>query len=186
MTTAPAAYPPPPAGPPPPIGVEIPAAPPEPPPGPGVYPPFPAPPVEGRGRRIGLGLGIGAAVVVLVCGGAFAAAVGLGAVMTRAINEQAHVVIGKYFDAVEQGKYADAYDMQCDSEKQRQSKAEFTAAQSETDKISSYDVGDVDLTAVQLTVPVDVTYTDGSTNRLEVYLDQSPDTGAFQVCGVEE
>ncbi|RZU52637.1 hypothetical protein EV385_4511 [Krasilnikovia cinnamomea] len=191
MTTAPAAYPPPPTGPlpptgpPPSTGPEVPAVP-DPPPGPGVYPPFPAPPVEGRGRRIGLGLGIGAVVLVLVCGGAFAAAVGLGAVMTRAINEQAHVVIGKYFDALEQGKYADAYGMQCESEKQRQTQAEFTAEQSTQDRIQSSDVGDVDLTAVQLTVPVDVTYTDGSTNRLEVYLDQNPDTGEFQVCGVEE
>ncbi|GAB1690121.1 hypothetical protein [Krasilnikovia sp. M28-CT-15] len=185
MTTAPAAYPPPPVGPPPPAGAEPPVVP-EPPPGPGVYPPFPAPPVEGRGRRIGLGLGIGAAVVVLVCGGAFAAAVGLGAVMTRAINEQAHVVIGKYFDALEQGKYTDAYGMLCDSEKQRQTQAEFTAEQSEAEKLTSYEVGDVDLTAVELTVPVDATYPDGSTNRLEVYLDQSPDTGKFQVCGVEE
>ncbi|GAB1645679.1 hypothetical protein [Krasilnikovia sp. MM14-A1259] len=183
MTTAPAAFPPPPAGP------GAPAAEPvvpPPPPGPGVQPPFPAPPVEGRGRRIGLGLGIGAGVLVLVCGGAFAAAIGLGAVMTSALNEQAHVVIGKYFDALEQGKYNDAYAMQCESEKDRQSAAEFTAVQSEAGKIDSYEVGDVDLAAVQLTVPVDVTFADGQTSHVEVYLDQSRDTGQFQVCGVEE
>ena len=159
---------------------------PEPPRGPGVIPPFPAPPVEGKGLRIGLGLGIGAGIALLVCGGGVAAVIGLGATMTSALNEQAHVVIGDYFEALETKKYDEAYGMLCQSEKERQSQAEFVSSEETADPISSHRVGDLDLTAVNLTVPVEVTYTDGQTGTLEVYLEQSPDTGAFQVCGVEE
>jgi hypothetical protein len=159
---------------------------PDPPQGPGVFPPFPAPPVEGKGLRIGLGLGIGAAVLLLVCGGGIAAVIGLGATMSGALNEQAHVVIGDYFVALEAKKYDDAYDMLCQTEKDRQTQAEFVSSEEAADPIESPDVGDLDCAAVDLTVPVQVTYTNGQTGTLEVYLEQSPDTGEFQVCGVQE
>jgi hypothetical protein len=159
---------------------------PDPPQGPGVFPPFPAPPVEGRGRRIGLGLGIGAAVLLLVCGGGIAAVIGLGATLSSSNNEQAHVVIGDYFDALEAKKYDDAYAMLCQTEKDRRTQAEFVSSAEAADPIKSHQVGDLDPVSVALTVPVQVTYTDGQTGTLEVYLEQSPDTGEFQVCGVQE
>ena len=159
---------------------------PAPPPGPGVFPPFPAPPVEGKGLRIGLGLGIGAAVLLLVCGGGIAAVIGLVSTMSSALDEQAHVVIGDYFEAIEAKKFDEAYGMLCSSEQQRQTQAEFVSSEESAAPIRSHDVGDLDLTAVTLAVPVDVVYTDGQTGTLEVYLEQSPDTGQFQVCGVEE
>jgi hypothetical protein len=151
-----------------------------------VFPPFPAPPVEGRGLRIGLGLGIGAAVAVLACGGGVAATVGLIATVSSALDEQAHVVVGDYFEAIEASKYEEAYGMLCQTEKDQQSQAEFVSSAEAADPIKSHSVGDLDLTAVDLAVPVQVTYTDGRTGVLEVYLEQSPDTGEFQVCGVEE
>jgi len=159
---------------------------PEPPPGPGVFPPFPAPPVEGKGRRVGLGLGIGAAVALLVCGGGIAAVVGLGASMTSALDEQATVVIGDYFEAIEAKKYDEAYGMLCSSEQERQTQAEFVSDAQAGDQITRHSVGSLDLTAVDLAVPVDVTYSDGQTGTLEVYLERSADTGEFQVCGVKE
>jgi hypothetical protein len=159
---------------------------PDPPQGPGVFPPFPAPPVEGKGLRIGLGLGIGAAVVLLVCGGGVAAVIGLVTTMSSALNEQAHVVIGDYFDALEANKYDDAYDMLCQTEKDRQTQAEFVSSEEAAAPIKSHQVGDLDLAAVDLTVPVQVTYTDGQAGTVQVYLAQSSDTGEFQVCGVQE
>jgi hypothetical protein len=177
MTSAPTA---------PPFEPLAPAPVPDPPPGPGVFPPFPAPPVEGRGLRIGLGLGIGAAVAVLACGGGVAATVGLIATVSSALDEQAHVVVGDYFEAIEASKYEEAYGMLCQTEKDQQSQAEFVSSAEAADPIKSHSVGDLDLTAVDLAVPVQVTYTDGRTGVLEVYLEQSPDTGEFQVCGVEE
>lgn len=159
---------------------------PAPPPGPGVVPPFPAPPTEGRTLRVGLGLGIGGAAVVLVCGGGIAATVGLFSVMGSALNEQAHVVVGHYFAAVKAQRYAEAYNSQCQDVKDRESQAEFTQRITSTEPIASYAVGNVDLTSVDLSVPVKVTYTGGGSADLQVYLGQNRETGEFQVCGIEE
>ena len=181
MTSAPHA-PVSPASAPPATAAEIPA----PPQGPGVYPPFPAPPTEGRGRRIGLGLGIGGAVLVLVCGGGVAAAVGLVTVMSSALNEQAHVVVGDFFDAVKAKRYGEAYNAQCQDVKDQETQAEFANRIRSSEPIVSYTVGDVDLASVDLAVPVQVTYSSGTSEQLQVHLGQDRETGAFQVCGIEE
>ena len=156
---------------------------PAPPPGPGVHPPFPAPPTEGRGRRIGWGLGIGGAAVLLVCGGGLAAGIGLVSVAGRALNEQAHVVVGDFFAAVKAKRYGEAYNSQCQEVKNTESQAEFTRELAASDPIVSYVVGDVDLTSVELSVPVRVTYADGTSNQLQVHLGQDRETGAFQNVG---
>ena len=157
---------------------------PGPPPGPGVVPPFPAPPVEGRGLRVGLGLGIGAAVLVLVCGGGLAASIGLVSVMGRAFNEQAHVVVGHFFDAVKAKRFDQAYNAQCQAEKDRETQAEFTDRLADSTPITNYRVGDLNLT--NLSIPVDITYSTGDQQQLNVHLRQDRETGAFQVCGIEE
>jgi len=159
---------------------------PAPPPGPGVIPPFPAPPTEGRGVRIGLGLGIGGAALLLVCGGGVAAAVGLVSVMGRALNEQAHVVVGVFFAAVKAQRYTEAYRSQCQEVKDRQTEAQFMQRITSTGPIASYAVGNVDLTSVELAVPVRVTYTGGGSADVHVLLGQDRETGKFQVCGIEE
>ena len=159
---------------------------PAPPSGPGVVPPFPAPPTEGRSLRIGLGVGIGVATLLLVCGGGVAATVGLFSVMGRALNEQAHVVVGHYFEAVKAQRYNEAYRSQCQEVKDRESQSEFTQRITATEPIASYAVGDIDLTSVDLSVPVKLTYVGGDTADLQVYLGQDRETGEFQVCGIEE
>jgi hypothetical protein len=164
---------------------QTPEAPPA-PQGPGVVPPFPAPPTEGRRLRVGWGLGVGAAVLLLVCGGGVAAVIGLVEVMSRALNEQAQVVIGDYLDDVNAKRYAEAYDSLCAETKAQVSQAQFTSDQAGQEPIRSYTVGDLPLTSVDLAVPVDVTYTDGSTGQLRAYLGQNRETGQFQVCSVEE
>jgi hypothetical protein len=176
MTTAPFAPAPPPSAP----------SAPAPPQGPGVFAPFPAPPTEGRGRRIGLGFGIGGAIVVLVCGGGVAAGVGLLTVMSSALNEQAHVVVGDFFDAVKAKRYGEAYNSQCADVKNQETQAQFTSRITAIDPIASYKVGDVDLTSVNLSVPVQLTYASGGGEQVMVDLGQDRDTGAFQVCGIEE
>jgi hypothetical protein len=158
--------------------------PPPPPRGPGVYPPFPAPPVEGRGRRVGLGLGLGAGVLLLVCGGGTAAAVGLVTVMGSALNEQADVVVSDYLDALRDREWSQAYDKLCPQAKQRETETQFTSRISAAEPIASWDVGTVDL--VELAAPVAVTYADGDTADLRAYLAQSRETGGFEVCSVEE
>ena len=161
------------------------AGPPEPPQGPGVYPPFPAPPVEGKGFRIGLGLGIGAAVAALVCGGGVAAVIGLATTMSKALDEQATKVVGNYFTALETAKFEEAYAMQCASEQQRLTQSEFIAERT-AEPIKTHSIGSLDLTSVDLAVPVTVSWVDGDVTDVQVHLAQSSDTGQFEVCGVEE
>ena len=159
---------------------------PAPPQGPGVLTPFPAPPTEGRRIRIGWGLGIGAAVLVLVCGGGLAAVAGLIAVAGRALNEQAEVVVSDYLGDVKAKRYAEAYDSLCDDTKAQLTEAQYTSQQAGRQPIQKFSVGTLDLASVDLAVPVDVTYTDGSTARLQAFLGQSEQTGEFQVCSLEE
>jgi len=158
--------------------------PPPPPQGPGVYPPFPAPPVEGRGRRIGVGLGIGAGVLLLVCGGGAVAGVGLGRVMTSALNEQADVVVGDYLAALRDREWAKAYDMLCAEARTEENESQFTSRISTGERITGWEVGDVNL--VRLAAPVTITYADGDTADLQAYLGQNRETGGFEVCSVEE
>jgi hypothetical protein len=171
-------------------GEAYPAAPPQPPapapppPGPGVQPPFPAPPVEGRGKRIGLSLGIGAGVLLLVVGGGIAAVIGLGTSMTSALDEQARVVVGDYLDALHDLKYDQAYGMLCKNARDDETATEYRRRVGAMEPIDSYRLGDLDYT--NLTVPVDATYTTGDTARLEAYLGQNEDTGAFEVCDLGE
>ncbi|WP_229072179.1 hypothetical protein [Actinoplanes sp. DH11] len=157
---------------------------PPPPPGPGVHPPFPAPPVEGRGRRIGLGLGIGAGVLVLVCGGGAAALAGLTTAMDDALNEQAHVVVGRYVDAVRDRDFARAYDQLCAQARNAESESAYTARLAATEAFSSYQIGELDFTYAS--VPVQLIYPDGRAVTVEAELDQNTSTGAFEVCELGE
>jgi hypothetical protein len=140
--------------------------------------------VEGRGRRIGVGLGVGAAVLLLVCGGGSVAAVGLFSVMSSALNEQADVVVSDYLEALRDREWSQAYDQLCDTAKQKETESQFTSRVSTAELITSWNVGDVDL--VQANAPVTVTYADGDTAQLRAYLEQSRDTGGFEVCSIEE
>jgi hypothetical protein len=158
--------------------------PPPPPQGPGVFPPFPAPPVEGRGRRVGLGLGVGAGVLLLVCGGGVAAAVGLTRVMSSALNEQAEVVVSDYLEALRDREWSQAYEQLCSQARTQETESQFTSRVSTGDPITSWDVGTVDL--VRLAAPVSVTYAGGDTAELQAYLGQNRQTGGFEVCSVEE
>jgi hypothetical protein len=158
--------------------------PPPPPQGPGVYPPFPAPPIEGRGRRVGVGLGLGAAVLLLVCGGGTIAGVGLVSIMSSALNEQADVVVTDYLEALRDREWSQAYDQLCTTAKQQETESEFTSRVSAAELITAWDVGDVDL--VQANAPVSVTYADGDTAQLRAYLEQNRETGGFEVCSIKE
>ena len=138
---------------------------PPPPPGPGVHVPFPAPPTEGRRARVGRNVGIGAGLAVLVGGGGLAALIGLTTSMSGALNEQARVKVGAYIDDVNERRYAEAYNELCEATRSTVSQAEFTSSVTGWQPIRDYRVGTLDLASVELTVPVDVTYTrgDGST-----------------------
>jgi hypothetical protein len=112
--------------------------------------------------------------------------VGLGVVMSRALNEQTEVVVGAYIDDISNRRYNEAYDSLCAEAKQQTTQSQFAAEAASLDPIEDYDVGTLDLTAVELADPVDVTNADGDTGRLTAYLGQNRQTGEFQVCSLEE
>ncbi|PZF94899.1 Rv0361 family membrane protein [Micromonospora endophytica] len=155
---------------------------PTPPPGPGVAPPFAAPPTEGGRSRLWLGLGAGALAVLLCCGGGGSAVVGLLVSGVQAIEEQGRTVSDDYFRALSDGEFGRAYDQLCEDAKRRESRQEFERRAAAEPQISSYDVGEVDTTT--LTVPVDVTYAGGDSERQQVMLQQDQQTGGMEVCGV--
>ncbi len=157
---------------------------PAPPQGPGVYPPFPAPPVEGKGKRIGLGLGIGAGVLVLVCGGGVAAMIGVGVSASKALQERADAAVTQYLDALHDEKYDKAYQLLCDEAQQDESAGEFRSRVSALEPIESYTLGTFNV--VTLSVPVEATYANGDTGELQAYLGQDRDTGDFEVCDLGE
>ncbi|MFK3983944.1 hypothetical protein ACI2K4_26700 [Micromonospora sp. NPDC050397] len=156
---------------------------PAPPPGPGVTPPFAAPPTEGRTIRMWLGLGAAGLAVLLCCGGGAVAVVGLGVAGGQAINEQARVVAGDYFEAIADKEYGKAYDVLCDAAQRRESPREFEERVAEEPEIDSYRIGEVS-TTVDLVVPVGVTYASGNSDDLRVRLAQDGRTGQLEVCGI--
>ncbi|GIF26365.1 hypothetical protein BJ973_005725 [Actinoplanes tereljensis] len=158
--------------------------PPGPPPGPGVYPPFPAPPVEGKGKRVGWGVGIAAGVVVLICGGGLAALIGIGVSATGAMQERAEAAVSDYLDAVQAKRYDDAYDLLCDSTREDESSAEFRARITGQEAITEYTFGDFNI--VNMSLPVDVTYLNGASAEVSAALEQDTDTGDFEVCSLGE
>jgi hypothetical protein len=157
---------------------------PAPPQGPGVFPPFPAPPVEGKGKRIGWAIGITAGVVVLVCGGGLAALIGVGVSMQGSYQEKAHAAVSGYLNALRDRKYDEAYGLLCDDTQQNESAAEFRTRVSGEPVIQTYDMGKFDL--VTGSVPVDAVYDNGSSAELKAYLGVDSDTGAFEVCELGE
>jgi hypothetical protein len=155
-----------------------------PPPGPGVTPPFAAPPTEGRSFRLWMGLGVAALATVLCCGAGGTALVGLMITGTEAVNEQVQAVAGDYFDALREQKYNEAYDLLCDDLREEETPQEFGSRMSREPRIASYTFEDVDL--VDLSLPTDLTYTNGDRDSVRVAMDQDTGSGEFRVCGFAE
>lgn len=145
-------------------------------------PPFAAPPTEGRANRLWLGIGAAGLAVTLCCGGGVVAMIGLAITATEAINEQARVVVDDYFDAVRHEEYRRAYDMLCDSARQRESAAEFERRMAAEPRIQSYTIHDATL-ANDIVVPVDVTDERGRQRTVRVVVTQDS-SGDFEVCGI--
>jgi hypothetical protein len=157
------------------------APPPGPPPGPGVQPPFVVAPIEGRRARTWLSLGVAGGLLAACCGVGGVAIGGLLVLGTEAINEQAQTAVGDYLTAVGEQDWEQAYGLRCEDDREDQSLTEFAQREAAQPRILSYEVGDLDV--ADATVPVRVTYTDGTGARLAVPVEQSSRTGRFEVCG---
>jgi len=155
-----------------------------PPPGPGVQPPFVVAPIEGRRARTWLSLGVAGGLLAACCGIGGVAIGGLLVLGTEAVNEQAQRAVRDYLAAVAEQDWEQAYELRCEDDRERVSVAEFANEQAGQPQIEAYDVGDLDV--AEMTVPVRVTYTDDSGTQLDVPVEQSSETGRFEVCGTVE
>lgn len=159
---------------------------PGPPPGPGVRPPFAAAPVEGRQARTWLGLGVAGAVLVLCCGAGIAAMGGVLVTGVEAINEQAQAAAADYLDAEAEQEWQEAYEQRCPRDRQSESLQQFTDRVSQLPRIESYELEEADISASgRIRVPAEMDYADGSQERLRIPLEQDPQTGMFEVCGLQ-
>jgi hypothetical protein len=155
--------------------------PPGPLPGPGVQPPFVVAPIEGRRARTWLSVGVVGGLLAACCGVGGVAIGGLLVLGNEAINEQAQRAVGDYLAALAEQDWEQAYEQRCADDRQRESLAQFAGAQSGQPPIDSYEVGDLDV--ADETVPVQVTYADGTGAGLAVPVEQNQNTGQFEVCG---
>lgn len=156
---------------------------PEPPPGPGVVPPFAAPPTEGRTVRTWLGVGAGALALLLCCGGGGSALFGLAVTSTKAAAEQARVVTGDYYQALQDRQYDRAYQLLCDDVQQHESLTQFERQVGSEPNVTAYQVGEPQV-GNTVVVPVEVTRAGTGTETQHVRLVPDSGGGGLEVCGI--
>ena len=162
-----------------------PAVPPPPPPGPGVQPPFAAPPTDGQRQRRWLAVGLAGGLALLLCVGGL---VGLGAVVvlgTQVIRDDSTRAVENYLTAVKAREFDKAYDQLCEATQARTTRDQFARAQSRRPGISSFDVGEVELSDV-ITVPATIHYQNQTIATVRYVLEQDSKTGAVEVCTEED
>lgn len=157
---------------------------PPPPPGPGVHPPFVAPPTDGARQRRLLALGLAGAAALLLCVGGLFGIGGLFVFGSQAILDQARTAVTDYLTDLQNGDYPAAYARLCDAEQQRLGQDRFVRSQQTQPRITSFEVGEPQLTST-VAVPATVRYTSGSSTSIRYLMEQDSSTGEFEVCGEE-
>jgi hypothetical protein len=150
-------------------------------PGPGVIPPFAVPPREGHGRRLGIGITIGAVVFVLCCGGG---AVGFGALLVTTTNQRLHdarTVVTSYMNDWRKRDFTAAYQLLCSDERDQVTVSQF-ADSIDDDTVVEFSVESPLTQANEITVPVHVSFDDGSTDD-PVFVVVVDKDGSSRVCG---
>jgi hypothetical protein len=148
--------------------------------GPGVRPPFVAAPTEGGSQRVWWAVGTAVLAVLLVCGGGVAVFTGMIVTGVRAVNDQAHKVVGDYLTALEHERYNDAYALVCDRMRQRYDLNEFKDVEQDTAGSTGYTLGKFDVATLQM--PVELQF--GTRTQTVTYqLAQDAASGHLEICG---
>jgi hypothetical protein len=150
-----------------------------------------AAPIEGRRVRVGIGLAVAGGLLVLCCGAGGIATVGLLVLGEQAVNEQAQRAVDDYLAAVTERDWERAHEQRCAADRAADPFDEFRSRMAATPEVEQYEVGDLQIEqdsgvfdAGDLTVPADVSYADGTDTVLEIPVEQNPETGEFEVCGL--
>lgn len=149
--------------------------------GPGAQPPFVAAPTEGSSTRLWWGLGTGALGLLLVCGGGIALLIGLIFTGVRAVEDQAEQTVTRYIEALERGKFSEAYDLVCDEIRDEVSVQEFERLEREVVTSTGFTLGELDLNTLQM--PVQLRYSTGPSRDVTYQLSQDESTGKIEICG---
>lgn len=154
---------------------------PPPPPGPGVQPPFVAPPIDGVRKRMWIGLGAGAAVALLCCGGGIFGIRTLVTSAEAAWPAEATKTVTEFLTDIRDGRFADAFALECEVVRDGRSLATFTRIYS-LRSLASFRVHVPQATRTDaLSVTADLAYTDGTT-ATERYIVQLASDGTARVC----
>ncbi len=151
--------------------------------GPGVRAPFAAPPSERDRRRMWTGIGVGALLAVLCCGGGIVGFGTLVVAQTRALPQEAVVVVTRYLDGLRDQDYRQAYDQLCGQVRAQESLAEFTARQRGGPRLGGYTIGQARIAGREVVVPAQLQM-DGQVDNHEFGLiqDEQPGGAALRIC----
>ncbi|WP_203660643.1 Rv0361 family membrane protein [Actinocatenispora rupis] len=152
--------------------------------GPGVVVPFAAPPRE-RNPRIWIGVIVLCAVVLLCGGGGIAGFIGFTVYETNQVSDTAD----RFLTALQDQRFAAAYQMQCRQARAEQTQQEFVDELSREPKLDSHTLDAPE--ALQsgssaYVVPAQLRFADGQdkTERIVVVSEAAASGGSLKVCGV--
>jgi hypothetical protein len=155
---------------------------PAPPPGPGVFPPFVAPPTDGARQRRWWSLGLAGGAALVLCLGGLVGLGGLVVLGNQAQVEQSQAAVTHFLDALRLGDFSSAYEMQCDSEKQRVSRTRFEVTYNIRPRITSFQVGDPEISQ-ELVVPANLVFETGGQQTVKYRVEADTSASNYKVCG---
>lgn len=153
------------------------------PPGPGVRPPFAAPPAEVDRKRMWIGIGVGVLALLLCCVGGVAGFGALSVAGSNQIRQQARDTTIGYLNALRDREWGTAYSLTCSARRNVQSLEEFATEQAGQPRVTSYTLGETEITSSAAIQPATIRYADASTRTVRFRLVRDGSASDLKVCG---
>lgn len=152
------------------------------PPGPGVRPPFAAPPAERDRRRLWIGIAVGVVALLLCCGGGVVAFGALSVAGANQIRQESRNTVTGYLTALRDREWGTAYSLTCSTRRNVQSLEEFATAQQDQPRVTSWTLGDTEISGSTVIQPADVRYADATGRTVRFRLIRDGSTAGLKVC----